>query len=131
MAWHTIQEAQKLTGKSRRTIYRDMADGSLSWANNEVNGRRIETSELIRAYGALKPVAQPALEKVAHGDTPSGTPDTRLILEELKLLREEVAELRQAMHLIEHKPEINNKTEVEQNKLVRPWWKRGFFTSKE
>lgn len=30
MAWHTIQEAQKLTGKSRRTLYRDMAAGRLS-----------------------------------------------------------------------------------------------------
>ncbi len=38
MAWHTIQEAQNLTGKSRRTLYRDMAAGRLSW---EVEGKTL------------------------------------------------------------------------------------------
>lgn len=105
MAWHTIQEAQKLTGKSRRTLYRDMSTGRLSWAPEGENARRLETSELIRVYGALLPVAQPEIEKPAHADTGLGTQDTALILAELKALREEVAELRQAMRLIEHKPE--------------------------
>lgn len=67
MAWHTIQEAQKLTGKSRRTLYRDMAAGRLSWVPEGDSGRRLETSELIRAYGELNPLAQPEAEKVAHG----------------------------------------------------------------
>ena len=53
MAWHTIQEAQKLTGKSRRTLYRDMSKGRLTWAPEGDNARRLETSELIRVYGAL------------------------------------------------------------------------------
>ncbi|HBO4240121.1 TPA: entry exclusion protein 1, partial [Pseudomonas aeruginosa] len=59
MAWHTIQEAQKLTGKSRRTLYRDMAAGRLSWEPEGDSARRLETSELIRVYGELKPLAQP------------------------------------------------------------------------
>jgi len=110
MAWHTIQEAQKLTGKSRRTLYRDMSTGRLSWAPEGENARRLETSELIRAYGALLPMAQPEVEKTAHGVTASGTADTVLILTELKALREEVAELRQAMRLIEHKPDVAHAT---------------------
>ena len=51
MAWHKVQEAQKLTGKSRRTLYRDMASGRLSWVPEGDSSRRLETSELIRVYG--------------------------------------------------------------------------------
>ena len=69
MAWHTITEAQKLTGKSRRTLYRDMATGRLSWEPEGENSRRLETSELIRVYGELKPLAQSKTEETAHGDT--------------------------------------------------------------
>lgn len=130
MAWHTIQEAQKLTGKSRRTLYRDMAAGRLSWAPEGDSARRLETSELIRVYGELKPLAQPEAEKTAHGDTALGTQDTALILAELKALREEVAELRQAMRLIEHKPEPAQPDSPESVPTDKPtpWWRRPLFT---
>lgn len=126
MAWHSVQEAQKLTGKSRRTLYRDMATGRISWTPEGDSGRRLETSELIRAYGELKPLAQPEAKKVAHGDTVLGTQDTALILAELKALREEVAELHQTMRLIEQKPE---QAQPDTPKSVpnisdAPWWKR-------
>ncbi|WP_443691039.1 hypothetical protein [Pseudomonas sp.] len=132
MAWHTIQEAQQLTGKSRRTLYRDMAAGRLSWAPEGDSARRLETSELIRVYGALLPMAQPEAEKTAHSDTANGTQDTALILAELKALREEVAELRQAMRLIEHKPEPaqpDTPESVPPDKPA-PWWRRPLFTRK-
>lgn len=130
MAWHTIQEAQKLTGKSRRTLYRDMATGRLSWAPEGESARRLETSELIRVYGELKSVAQPETEKTAHADTGLGTQDTALILAELKALREEVAELRQAMRLIEHKPELAHHDTIESVPTDKPtpWWRRPLFT---
>lgn len=127
MAWHTVQEAQNLTGKSRRTLYRDMAAGRLSWEVEGENARRLETSELIRAYGELKPLAQSKPEKTAHGDTGSGTENSALILAELKALREEVAELRQAMRLIEHKPELAQPDSVPADKPT-PWWRRPLFT---
>ncbi|HAD5063701.1 TPA_asm: entry exclusion protein 1, partial [Salmonella enterica subsp. enterica serovar Typhimurium] len=31
MAWHTVQETLKLTGKSRSQLYRDMAKGLVSY----------------------------------------------------------------------------------------------------
>ena len=135
MAWHTITEAQKLTGKSRRTLYRDMATGRLSWEPEGDSARRLETSELIRVYGELKPLAQPEDQKRAHADTAPGTQDTALILAELKALREEMAELRQAMRLIEYKPEmVLNDTHdthdtAESVPNVEPiaWWKRPFL----
>ncbi|MFU5029661.1 hypothetical protein ACM7Z4_34805, partial [Pseudomonas aeruginosa] len=122
--------AQKLTGKSRRTLYRDMAAGRLSWEPEGDSARRLETSELIRVYGELKPLAQPEPEKTAHGDTGLGTQDTALILAELKALREEVAELRQAMRLIEHKPESAQPDTAESvpDDKPLPWWRRPLFT---
>jgi len=136
VVWHTIQEAQKLTGKSRRTLYRDMAEGRLSWGLEGESSRRLETSELIRVYGELKPVAQLKPEKTAHRDTPSGTESSALILAELKALREEVAELRQAMRLIEYKPDpASEETEpkdaaetIQTETKPLPWWRRRFFT---
>lgn len=129
MAWHTITEAQKLTGKSRRTLYRDMATGRLSWEAEGENCRRLETSELIRVYGELKPLAQPKDQQKAQTDTDHGTPDTALILAELKALREEVAELRQAMRLIEYKPDpvTPDTAESVPNPTPIPWWRRPLF----
>lgn len=132
MAWHTIQEAQKLTGKSRRTLYRDMAAGRLSWAPEGDSGRRLETTELIRVYGELLPLAQPSAEKSAHDGTGYGTQDMALVLAELRALRTEVAELRQAMRLIEHKPDpalpVTPVTpEAVPNQTPLPWWKRPIF----
>lgn len=132
MAWHTIQEAQKLTGKSRRTLYRDMAAGRLSWAPEGESGRRIETVELIRVYGELLPLAHPSAEKTAHAGTTNGTQDMALVLAELKALRAEVAELRQTMRLIEHKPDPAPSgtpvtPEAVPGQTPLPWWKRPLF----
>lgn len=132
MAWHTIQEAQKLTGKSRRTLYRDMAKGRLSWEPEGDNARRLETSELIRAYGALLPMAQPESEKTAHHDTVVGTDGITQVLAELKALREEVAELKQTMRLLEHKPDSVPSDTLETVPLPSqlPWWRRSIFSGK-
>ena len=136
MAWHTLQEAQKLTGKSRRTLYRDMSKGLLSWASEGDNGRRLETTELMRVYGALLPIAQPAAENSAHSGTDIGTQNTALIIAELKALREEVAELRQSMRLLEHKPDtVPNDTsgtpESVPSPKKMPWWRSLFPRQKD
>ena len=39
MAWHTVQETLKLTGKSRSQLYRDMAKGLVSYRTGK-NDRR-------------------------------------------------------------------------------------------
>ena len=44
----TIQQATKLTGKSRATITRHIGSGKLSKTN-----KGIDTAELMRVYGAL------------------------------------------------------------------------------
>lgn len=62
MAWHTVQETLKLTGKSRSQLYRDMAKGLVSYRTGKNDRREFETSELIRAYGELR-----------TSETPKGT----------------------------------------------------------
>lgn len=113
MAWHTLQEAQELTGKSRRTLYRDMAKGLVSWVVTENGHRRLETSELIRAYGEVVEYGTGTSEKTAH----RGTPENAAILAELQALRAEVRELRESLHLLEHQPDQSGPAQM-------PWWRR-------
>jgi DNA gyrase/topoisomerase IV subunit A len=54
MAWHTVQDTLKLTGRSRSQLYRDMARGLVSYRTGKDGRREFETSELIRAYGELR-----------------------------------------------------------------------------
>jgi hypothetical protein len=102
MAWHTLNEAVKLTGRSRRSIYRDMDRGLVSYGLDPAGNRQFETSELMRAYGALAPMAQPGTPEMAQAGTAQPWDQ---VLAELQALRKEVQELRATVLLIEHKPE--------------------------
>ena len=106
MAWHTLNETVKLTGRSRRSIYRDMDKGLVSYSLDASGNRQFETSELMRAYGALTAVALPGTPEVAHSDTPE---PWDILLAELQALRIEVQELRTAVLMIEHKPDLSPK----------------------
>ncbi|MNP58693.1 hypothetical protein D3C76_1536320 [compost metagenome] len=55
-----------------------------------------------------------------------------MILAELKALREEVAELRQTMRLIEYKPELAQPDTAESvpDNQPLPWWRRPIFPRK-
>lgn len=66
MAWHTVQDALKLTGKSRSQLYRDMAKGLVSYRTGKNDRREFETSELIRAYGELRTSETPKRHKEGH-----------------------------------------------------------------
>jgi len=96
--WHTLAQATKLTGRSRRSLYRDMDAGRVSYRVRFDGRREIETSELIRAYGHLTGLARETVPEVAQADTPD-------LLAEIRLLREEVAGLRAELRLLEHKPD--------------------------
>lgn len=108
----TIAEAVRLTGRARRSLYRDMGAGRLSYHKGP-NGRRlVDVSELIRAYGALpgmpeEEAAPPAGEQGGGGQVLPAQLLAELVeltrqqgetlaaqREELAALRREVAELR-------------------------------------
>jgi hypothetical protein len=105
---HTIQEAVALTGKSRRTIYNHCDSGRVSYSVGPDDRRYIETSELIRVYGALHTVAQPAAAEVAQVCTPiahQDAPLTEATARRLVAAMERLIEIEEAKLLrIEHKP---------------------------
>ena len=121
MAWHTLNEAVKLTGRSRRSIYRDMDRGHVSYGLDPAGNRQFERSELIRAYGALTSVAQPGTADVAQ---PGTAQPWDQVLAELQALRKEVQELRATVLLIEHKPAPSSESKPsapEQHQGLATW----------
>lgn len=118
MAWHSVSQAQKLTGKSRRTLYRDMASGRVSYRTNASGHRECETSELIRVYGPLADDGTEERHTVSQAD---GTAPGAEIMEELKALRQEVAELKTMLLRLEHK-EGPTQQPVPPAQPAAPWW---------
>lgn len=96
----SIAEAAKLYGKQRKTLYRHMEAGRLSYHVLGSGRRALDLAELIRVYGEppgqrhgndTLPVEQVTRESEALV--------WRAMLEELQALRREVAELRQQFAL--------------------------------
>ena len=124
MAIVSVSEAARLVGKSRRTIQRDIAAGKLSKCDN---GKKLDTSELIRVYGSLLNAPNDA-DKNAHmtqdvaPNIPPNVADMRIRLAALEAenaaLKDHLGSLKQAMLLLEHK-EQQTSTETTQQ---RKWW---------
>ena len=124
MAIVSVSEAARLVGKSRRTIQRDIAAGKLSKCDN---GKKLDTSELLRVYGSLLNAPNDA-DKNAHmtqdvaPNIPPDVAEMRIRLAALEAenaaLKDHVGSLKQAMLLLEHK-EQQASTETTQQ---RKWW---------
>ena len=71
MARVSISEAARLTGKSRTTLHRLIKTGDLSTCSGERNAKMVDTSELLRVFGAFVPVS---VEQ--EGEQVSGQRDT-------------------------------------------------------
>ena len=117
MVWHTLKEAMNLTGRSRRSLYRDMATGLVSYGLDTYGHRQFETSELMRAYGAFVSVAHTGTPDMAHTGTPEIAPPWDQVLAELQALRQEVLELKSTVLRLEHKPD---KTDEVPPKPLKP-----------
>ena len=97
MANHNIQEAIRLTGKSRKTLYRYMDAGKLSYGIG-VDGRRwFDTSELMRVFGALELATQGSVsEKAKPIDTANDT--LAEMVKEVRRLTEKVESLEKVIN---------------------------------
>lgn len=121
MAWHSVRQALKLTGKARSTLYRDMAKGRVSYRTEPDGGRSVETSELIRVYGEL------IQSETANRDTRGQLDETANLaiselVSEIRSLRQEVSGLKtelQEMRRLEHK------TESVRSDAWWRFWRRG------
>ena len=112
---HTIDEAASLVHRTRRSLYRAMTEGRLAYGL-EADGRRyIDTTELLRVYGAFDPPSQSVTPVMSHGVT---VPDdlgeiiskavAKAVAEAVEPLRQEIEKLRQEsakQRLIEYKPQ--------------------------
>lgn len=98
MASITVNEAAELVGRSRRTLYRDMKRGNLSFTTRRDGHRQIETSELERCYGALKMPEPGTLSR------DSGTARDDALIDEIRALREELAKLREEVAQLRRLP---------------------------
>lgn len=106
---HTIQEAIKLAGVSRRTLYNHSDAGLISYSVGPDGRRRYETAELERMYGSLAPVAHsPAQPNAQVFTQPDGCLEALVeaaVLKATAPLVAELAELKEMLMRIEHKPD--------------------------
>lgn len=91
-----VSEAAKLVGLNRKTLYKHIKSGKLTATTALTGQRQVETSELIRVYGAF--VESGDNSKVTAGDT-QGDSSMREVLRELAALRKEVQELKEQLAL--------------------------------
>jgi hypothetical protein len=128
----SISEASRLTGKDRRTIQRHIAAGKLSRA---ADGKGIDTSELLRVYGAFvaAPAAASQTETLPQKTAPIAAPaaeekDIKIMKLEaeieklqavLQVKNEHIESMNKAMLILEHKQEQPASQEVK---------KEGVFT---
>lgn len=112
MAVVSISEAARLTGKSRKTIQRYVADGRISMSQHVAGSKGIDIAELVRVFGELSHPA-PALSHATESQPVA--PDVAATLAELRaenaLLKAQLeakdanlADLRQSLRLLEHVP---------------------------
>lgn len=116
MAIVSISEAARLTGKSRKTIQRYVADGRISMSQRDAGTKGLDISELVRVFGNLShPV--PALSHASESQhvAPNVAPDVAANLVALQtenaVLRAQLdatlanlTDLRQSLRLLEFSP---------------------------
>ena len=114
MASHTVTEAAKLAGVTRRTIYRHISTGKLSATVTSEGHTQIDTSELLRVYGAL---SQPETEKVSTGSHDNQPEYVTLLLAEMSQLREQISTLASKVDELQERLALPSPTKTDQSVL--------------
>jgi len=124
MSQVSVASAAKLVGKDRKTLYRLIKDGKLSATTSDSGLRQVETSELLRVFGAFKESTDSrdsgATVSMSQVETPRETsegPNIELLRVELRHARElaaakdeQIQDLRTTIRLLEFKSK-------------KSWWK--------
>lgn len=120
-----IVEAARLAGKDRKTIYRDIKSGRLSATTGTGGVRQVDTAELIRVYGDLRPL-RPGV--IGGANPPPETPDVTAELRvDLAAARAELEQLR--VRLVEKDDHIKDLRGTVRLLAApkqpdnEPWWK--------
>ena len=120
-------EAARLAGCGKKRLYELIRDGKISVSKDNVGREGIETSEIIRVFGELKPIAQGA----ALGDEKTAPPDqSAAIIAELRAentgLKTRISDL--SDHIQTLKAELAAAKEREIRLLPAQTDKKGFFS---
>lgn len=134
MANVSISEAARLANVSRPTLYKMLNSGKVTFTSIVKAGKPvkvIDTSELIRVFGALNGLSETYTSTVKSDSVATGVNNDELqgLQHQIALLQlennslkeavssrdEHISSLRQAMQLLEHKNE--------QSAPSSPWWK--------
>ena len=138
MARVSISEAARLASVSRPTIYKLLKSGELSYTSVVKHGKSvktIDTSELIRVFGAIAVVNVGESDTVKFDDMPTSvnsdflqslqhqitllTTENAGLKDAVNARDEHISSLRQAMQLLEHKQPLSDIP----NLTASPWWK--------
>ena len=94
MAYVTIEEAAKLTGKSVQSLYRHVKQGKVSKHHDG-----FDTAELMRVYGALRNLSDTTInfDKVSN----ESEVELSMLKRENELLRGNIEELRTDKHKLQ------------------------------
>lgn len=146
MAWHTVQDTLKLTGRSRSQLYRDMAKGLVSYRKGKDDRRQFETSELIRVYGELNTDATTPRHRKGQsekGDMPTENAQLATIQKQLNdlqqivtlMLEDKTAREAERLQLNEEREhlrsEIRQLTDALAQEKKRGFWSRLFRSGSE
>ena len=96
MAWHSIQDTLKLTGRSRSQLYRDMARGLVSYRTGKDGRREFETSELIRVYGELRTDETTRRHRKGHSESNNAAAENP----QLEEIQKQLSDLQQSVILM-------------------------------
>lgn len=122
MALVSIAEAAKLVGKSKRTIYNDLHKGKLSASQDCTDGKTVDTSELVRVYGAL--VAQLHSAKTVQSSQLCTTDFSPEMKQKMAVLEAENHQLKERLAGKEKNLEdLRSTVRLLEHKQARPWWK--------
>ncbi|KGJ90389.1 hypothetical protein [Colwellia psychrerythraea] len=89
MAIHNITDSALLVKKSRRTIQRYIANGKLTMVANTLGKPQIDTTELIRVFGALSKVSLKKIDKKSQHVTVKSSKKNNII----KLTHDELEDI--------------------------------------
>lgn len=136
MALLDLTAAAKAAGISRQTLYRKMADGSVSWDVDQQGKRRIDTAELLRVFGPLHSHDE-NLRDVSRDTARLGAETVEGYKIAIDTLKSQVESERQRASRAESEVDFLrttlSKTQDEVQKLlthqrdpekqIRPWWR--------
>lgn len=112
MAQLSVAAAAKLVVKDRKTLYRLIKDGTLSATLSDSGTRQVETSELLRVFGAFEHMRDTcdsrATVAMPQHETPPETVRIALLEAELRHARElleakesQIQDLRQSIRMLD------------------------------